>query len=608
MKFATYVAGGVERFGIVVNHPANGETWVFDPEETEERLRFYASRPTSPYLVNRPVFLAQRPWPRSLVEFLALGDAGMDAAQRLQDYLLSFLRQSDQALMAGAGHRLNTVTLRAPIPRPRLFFGLVQNSPTFMRFNDKRPVVNVYPQGHQRPQGSLVSPNEAVYLPPEMQQFGWNPEPGLIIGRGGRDIPVDEAMQHVAGFTLVMDIAHHGYVEQLAEAYEDSSEWFVDATGSWLGKKSDTFASMGPFLTTKDEVGNPYDLLLTTRQSGWLRDRAHTGALVIGYEKLVSWLSSFMTLQPGDVIHMGTLAVDGMPYHEDMRFCEDDYIEGEWEKVGRLRLPVVMAAKEDWRDEDDPGRRVHPVPAVRDLIESSEDVIPAPEAWSLDGARHFWTVYDNYRGIEAIPGKENGALPRLLNCPASALASTGSTVHIPRRATELRIGVELAFVVSRVAHRVAEEEADDYVLGYVPLAVLNDRSFAEPIRQPASTQEAAMPDVYCRWADGFNIAGGPPVAMRSDEIAGRTMRLAVDGYGELECSTDEYLLRAPRILALLTQWITVFPGDVVTLGRTGNMLAVPAGTRLGATCTLTASVEGIGQLTASFADEREDVN
>ena len=80
MKFATYAADGVERFGLVLNHPASGEPWVFDPEATEERLYFYAARATSPFFASRPRFLPQRPWPRSLTEFLTLGDEGMDAA------------------------------------------------------------------------------------------------------------------------------------------------------------------------------------------------------------------------------------------------------------------------------------------------------------------------------------------------------------------------------------------------------------------------------------------------------------------------------------------------------------------------------------------------
>ncbi len=262
-----------------------------------------------------------------------------------------------------------------------------------------------------------------------------------------------------------------------------------------------------------------------------------------------------------------------------------------------------MGAQVDWREPDDAGR-IHPVPAVRDLMETGGAEISTPDAWTLEDVRHFWTVYGNYRDVERVEGMDVRSRPRVLNCPGSALAASGTAVQIPRRATELHVGVELAFVVSRIAHRVAEEDAAGYVLGYVPLAVVHDTSFAEPIRQPASTQEAAMPAVYGRWADGFNIAGGPPLPLSPDAIRGRAMRLAVDGVGEIECNTDEYVLGAAQVLAFLTQWITVFPGDVVTLGRTAKRLVVDADHRLGAGTVLTASVAGIGELTATFTDER----
>ena len=84
------------------------------------------------------------------------------------------------------------------------------------------------------------------------------------------------------------------------------------------------------------------------------------------------------------------------------------------------------------------------------------------------------------------------------------------------------------------------------------------------------------------------------------------MRLSLDGIGEIECNTDEYLLRAPKVLAFLTQWITVFPGDVVTLGRTGQRLTVPADRRLGSGVVLSASIDGIGEVSASFADLRAE--
>ena len=73
MKLVTYLAQGKERLGIVLTHPATGEDWVFNPEEAEQRLQFYASRAASALRVNVPRFLQKRPWPQDMVDFLALG-------------------------------------------------------------------------------------------------------------------------------------------------------------------------------------------------------------------------------------------------------------------------------------------------------------------------------------------------------------------------------------------------------------------------------------------------------------------------------------------------------------------------------------------------------
>ncbi|MCA9838191.1 MAG: fumarylacetoacetate hydrolase family protein [Trueperaceae bacterium] len=589
MKLATFVVKEQERFGLVIRHPKTAEDWIFDPELAEAKLRLYSSKFTSPLVNQEPSFLAT--WPKELVHFLELGEKGMAALQRLETYLKRFLAQSDEAVLIGAGFPLATVKLRAPIPRPRLFFGLVQNSPTFIRNNPARLTANVYPQGHQRPQGSLLGPGDPVIVTPEMSNFNWTPEPGIIIGKRGKDILATEAKQYIAGYTLVMDLVHDHYMDQLREhANGETLDWFEEATGSWLGKKSDCMGAMGPFVVTPDEIGNPYDLLLYTRQSGLLRDRAHTGSMLIGFERAISWLSSFIEVYPGDVIHMGTLAFDGMFMTKDMSFGPDDYIESELEQVGSLRLPIVMQKQQDWRSDDDPSR-IHSVPAARDLIEVNQTEL---SSWLLEQTRHYWTVFANYKELETVEGLKPRQLPRVLNAPASALALSGSTVKIPKRAQTISVGLELAFVIKKLAYRVSEAEAADYILGYSPLIVLEDSSFADVISLPATPQELNLPSFYARWPDGFNVISKDVANLEPYKLRNLKMHLAIEETAELITSTSEYLLLAPEIIAFLTQEITLFPGDVITLGRTREKLTLPV-TR---SIAIKASVEGIAQVDA----------
>ena len=77
--------------------------------------------------------------------------------------------------------------------------------------------------------------------------------------------------------------------------------------------------------------------------------------------------------------------------------------------------------------------RIHPVPAVRDLIRDRRSGrCPSPDAWKLEDVRHFWTVYGNYRDVASVEGLAVRSLPRVLNCPASALSASGGVVQIPR--------------------------------------------------------------------------------------------------------------------------------------------------------------------------------
>jgi 2-keto-4-pentenoate hydratase/2-oxohepta-3-ene-1,7-dioic acid hydratase in catechol pathway len=162
------------------------------------------------------------------------------------------------------------------------------------------------------------------------------------------------------------------------------------------------------------------------------------------------------------------------------------------------------------------------------------------------------------------------------------------------------VGVELAFVVRQLAYRVAEVDASGYIQGYTPMIVLHDAFVADSIRFPATLQEANLPTVYARWADGFNLLNSDLVSLKPDDIRGRAMRLSVPNVGEISGSTDEYVLLAPQVLAFLIQEITLFPGDVVSLGRTRDLLTLPVDDSP-ATFITAATIERLGETSGTFS-------
>ena len=164
--------------------------------------------------------------------------------------------------------------------------------------------------------------------------------------------------------------------------------------------------------------------------------------------------------------------------------------------------------------------------------------------------------------------------------------------------------MELAFVIGQLADRVSEEDAADHILGYGTMAVLHDSSFFEPIRLPATLQESNLPTAYARWADGFNIMGSSLTPLKPEGVRKREMHLSLDGAGEVHGNTDEYLLLAPKVLSFLSQQIALFPGDVVTMGRTCDLLTVPAGQHLPEGTSLRASIEGMAEVCSPVKDER----
>jgi len=608
MRFATFVYAGAEHWGLVVQDPWSGADWVFDPIKIEELADTLVSLKGHGYRWYRPHFMDGKKWPHSLVQFLALGQQGIDAARRMFDFVSRYIEQGDIVLLRKAGYPMTSLTLRAPIPQPRLLLGVVGNNAGFVRMDTARARNIHLPACHLRPQTSILAAGQPIVIPEGNESWGGTTELGVVIGTGGRDIPREEAMDHVAGYTVVNDGSPSWYgqrwkrLDGLASTHHTAEFHFHAAnTASWLGKSIDTMCAIGPFLVTKEVVGDPYDLMCYYREGGVLRNRTHSGALCCGIEELIHWVSQFITLEPGMLLHMGAMGRDGVRVDQSADFGTNYFVEAEIEQVGILRNPVVLLDKRDWRAVDDPGRSIHPVPLVRDLIAVGRDCLDEPENWSLAETRHFWTLTANCGKARELQGIAPKPYPMAYSAPVTALAISGSTVRLPHCARTIRVTCELGLVIKSLTLKVSPEQARQHILGYVVLAVLRDSSFEDSLIQPHFL-DANMPELYNRWPDGFNIISSSPIPL-ADE-AGRKMTFSVDGIGEVHGSTDAYVLDGPTVISELSARITMLPGDVVSLGRTAPLLTIPFDRRLPPGTHLQASIVGLGQVTAILDDQR----
>lgn len=140
---------------------------------------------------------------------------------------------------------------------------------------------------------AIVGPNDNVEIPRNSRKTDWEVELGVVIGKGGRYISESDALEHVAGYCVINDVSER--------------EFQLELGGTWdKGKGCDTFGPLGPWLVTRNEIADPHQLDLWLEVDGKRYQNGNTRTMIFQIPKIVSYLSQFMSLQPGDVISTGT--------------------------------------------------------------------------------------------------------------------------------------------------------------------------------------------------------------------------------------------------------------------------------------------------------------
>ena len=189
------------------------------------------------------------------------------------------------------------VRIGACIANPEKFIGIGLNYSDHAEETDmktpKEPIMFI------KANSCISGPNDNVVIPKNSKKSDWEIELGIVIGKRAQYISEDESFEHIFGYCIVNDISER--------------EFQMERSGQWdKGKGCDTFGPIGPYLVTKDEIKNAQDLNLELKLNGKTMQKGNTNKMIFGIKYLVSYLSHFMTLNPGDIIATGTPAGVGM--------------------------------------------------------------------------------------------------------------------------------------------------------------------------------------------------------------------------------------------------------------------------------------------------------
>ena len=175
---------------------------------------------------------------------------------------------------------------------------------------------------------SLVGPNDDVTIPRGSEKTDWEVELAFVIGKKASYVDEADAMDHVAGYSL-----HNDYSERAFQ---------LERGGQWVkGKSCDTFAPLGPFMATADEIPDPQNLKCWLKVNGVMRQNSSTAQMIFGIRTLVSYLSQFMTLLPGDVISTGTPPGVGLGFKPPIFMKAGDVVELGIEGLGESKQTAV---------------------------------------------------------------------------------------------------------------------------------------------------------------------------------------------------------------------------------------------------------------------------
>ncbi len=274
---------------------------------------------------------------RDMQQFFSGGADSVQLTRKIQEYI-DRRRQMGWTPRAATGARYlfkpeEGVKLLAPVVHGSKIYCLASNSRSHLAEQGK-PLPK-QPYVFTRFFNSLVGPSESLVLNPAGKFPDVELELALILGTAGKRIPAAAAMDHVAGYTIALDMGYR----DLQYPPEGPVDWV-------MGKGFDATMAVGPWVVPKEETGEPYPLAMELKVGGVVRQKGDTSDYVFRIPEILAHLSTGISFEPGDVISLGSLGgVPGFEFgNESRKLRPGDSIEATIEKIGRLVIPAKAEA------------------------------------------------------------------------------------------------------------------------------------------------------------------------------------------------------------------------------------------------------------------------
>jgi 2-keto-4-pentenoate hydratase/2-oxohepta-3-ene-1,7-dioic acid hydratase in catechol pathway len=290
VKIARFQNKGKEHYGVI----QNDRLWSLD---------------ALPKSFNRNL-------PRKIEDFIS-----NQTAQKTAEKLFSEAKSSD---LNAVSIRLDEARLLAPIASPPKILCLGLNFQTHViETNEKRPEEPVV---FVKPRTAIVGPNDRIIKRPFVKELDYEGELAIVMGKKAKDVPVSEALNNVFGYTILNDVSARDFQFR-------SSQWT-------LGKGFDTFAPIGPCITTRNQLPDPDNLNIKTWVNSELRQDGNTHDMIFSVAQIVHHLSRVMTLEPCDIIAAGTPSGVAMAMKTPKWLKADDSVRIEIDGIGTLENTV----------------------------------------------------------------------------------------------------------------------------------------------------------------------------------------------------------------------------------------------------------------------------